>query len=79
VIRKAQPPHPPKKKKMFKGTKANCIPVHCYNQKGWIGRFFKIGSTSRSLGFPERERITTESSVAARQCPFSSMIEHTGF
>jgi hypothetical protein len=24
----------------------------------------------RSLSFPERERITTESSVAARQCPF---------
>jgi hypothetical protein len=28
--------------------------------------------------FPERERITTESSVPARQCPFSFRREHTG-
>jgi hypothetical protein len=34
---------------------------------------------SRSLSFPERERITTESSVAIRQCPFSSMRERTDF
>jgi hypothetical protein len=44
-------------------------------EHGQIGRFFKIGSTSihsRSSGFPERERITIESSVTATQCPFSS-------
>jgi hypothetical protein len=61
----------------FKGIKANFIPVHYYNQKGaWMDRgFFKIGPTSifsSNSDFPERERITTENSVAARQCPFSS-------
>jgi hypothetical protein len=40
VIEKAKKPRP------FKGTEANCIPVHYYNQKSIIGRFLKIGSTS---------------------------------
>jgi hypothetical protein len=38
-----------KKPRLFKGTEANCIPVHYYNQKGaWMDRerFFRIGSTS---------------------------------
>jgi hypothetical protein len=32
----------------FKGTKANCIPVHYHNKKGaWMGReILKTGSTS---------------------------------
>jgi hypothetical protein len=51
-------------------------------EHGWKGRFLKIGSTSilfSSLGFPEGERITTESSIAARQCPISFKRECTDF
>jgi hypothetical protein len=33
----------------------------------------------RISGLPRTERITTESSVAARQCPFSYKKQHTDF
>jgi hypothetical protein len=57
-------------KEPFKDIKAYGIPVDYYNQKkhGWIRRSLKIGSTcicTRSLGLPERWKITTESRVGA--------------
>jgi hypothetical protein len=66
-------------------VKANCIPVHCYNQKGaWIymdifENWFHKHFFPEVWPFSERERITTESSVAARQCHFSSKMEHANF
>jgi hypothetical protein len=78
VIGKAEKP------RSFKGTEANRIPVHYYNQKGaWMGRdYSKLVSQafcSRSFGLPEREMITIESSFTAKECPFSSKREHTDF
>jgi hypothetical protein len=42
-------------------------------------KLIPLAFCSRSLGFPEKERITTESSVVARQYPFSSVGELTDF
>jgi hypothetical protein len=60
---------------LFKGTEANCIPVHYYNQKGaWMNRE-SFENWLQKHFVPEvraflKERIITESSVAAEQCPF---------
>jgi hypothetical protein len=73
-----------KKPLSFKGIEANCIRVHYCNQKGtWLDReMFKNWFYKHF--FPEvwaflKERITTESSVSARLCFFSSKRECTDF
>jgi hypothetical protein len=68
------------KKQLFKGTKANYIPVLITTRKehSWKSTFLKIGLANilfEKFGFPETESFTTESSATARQCLFSSKRE----
>jgi hypothetical protein len=64
-----------KKSQLFKCIKAYCIPVYYDNQEGWMnGEIFD--NWFHKYFVPEvqaflKERITTESDVAATECPFS--------
>jgi hypothetical protein len=56
----------------LKCTEAKCGPDYYYNHKGaWMDReIFK--TWFQKSGFPQRERVTTESGVAAGQCTCSA-------
>jgi hypothetical protein len=73
-----------KKPRSFKGTKANCIPVHYYNQEAaWIDREIFENWFHKHF-VPERwaflkERGLPLKAAAARKCPFSSKRKCTRF
>jgi hypothetical protein len=68
----------------FKVNETNCSSVYYYSHKGvWKHRQMSENWFHKHFGLEdrlsEREKITTESSVAATQCPFSSKRKHTNF
>jgi hypothetical protein len=54
-------------------------PERSMDGQGEFLKFYPQAFCSRSSGYPERDRITTESTIVARRCPFSSKREHTDF